>query len=278
MTKFDVNVMRPALIEAHYACNKHAIKKSEAEDAGVVERMFDKWKESITKLQSTITPYIKAKMEVPIDEVKCQEAREKIFPAWEKILEVGEENPETPELEATEQDVDSLVGFAETYIGSAKGTLWSVQTDQKFRKDVEAFLGCKIIINVVLDHAERDLVRNYERSLVTIVTKQKELDGYDDKEGHKNGLRDDVRLKKDDIAGLQNTIQKIESLKGSATGDALEFFEGQTDFANKRIEALEAEIKDLDGAIKDAEKELKKARTFEEENKEAYDELMGRLN
>lgn len=277
--KFDVNVMRDALIEAKRGCNRHVIRKKDADEAGVPQRMFERYVEGVNKLRLAITPYVKAKLEKPVDAEKCDELRGKIFPMWEELLKAGEEDLEDQKMEATEYDVDSLVGFAETYIGSKKGTLWAVQTSQKFRKDVEAFLGCKIIVNSVLEDEERDLIKTYERSLKIIVENKKEIDGYKDKEGkHVNGKKDEIQTRKDEIGGAENTIMKMKTLKKDATGDALEFFESQAEFLRKSIKTLEKEIEDLEGEVKTLEKDLKNAEEYVAEKKADYEKLMATIN
>ena len=160
---YNINAMRPVIVAAHSAeyCNSKAITKEMVVGAGVDNEYFVRWQSDVNALRETVCEYVKLKHDTSAKDEDVYAARERIFPKWKTILEAGENTKETRELHVTPYDVDSLVGYAEQFMGTSRGTVISFTTTQIFRKYVEALLGCRIAQNAVMSDKDRDILQAY---------------------------------------------------------------------------------------------------------------------
>lgn len=160
---YNINAMRPAIIVAHGAdyCNSKAITKEMVLGASVDMSYFVKWQGDVNALRDTICEYVKLKHDHNAKDEDVYAARERIFPKWKTILEAGENTKESKELHVTPYDVDSLVGYAEQFMATSRGTAITYTTQQIFRKCVESLLGCRIAQNAVLSDKDRDTLQAY---------------------------------------------------------------------------------------------------------------------
>lgn len=177
---YNINAMRPVIVTAHGAdyCNSKAITKEMVIGAGVDNAYFVKWQSDVNALRDTVCEYVKIKHDVNAKDEDVYAARERIFPKWKAILETGEADKTSKELHVTPYDVDSLVGYAEQFMSTSRGTMITYTTKQIFRKYVEALLGCRIAQNEVLSDDDRDTLQVYysaQRSIQKCIDKASEL-------------------------------------------------------------------------------------------------------
>ena len=160
---YNINAMRPVIVCAHGAkyCNSKAITKEMVVGAGVDMSYFVKWQADVDALRETVCEYIKLKHDTSAKDENVYASRERIFPKWKTILEAGENTKEAKELHVTPYDVDSLVGYAEQFMATSRGTMITFTTKQIFRKYVEALLGCRIAQNAVMTDGDRDILQSY---------------------------------------------------------------------------------------------------------------------
>lgn len=160
---YNINAMRPVIIKAHGAdyCNSKAITKEMVVGAGVDMSYFVKWQADVDALRETVCEYVKLKHDTSAKDEDVYASRERIFPKWKTILEAGENTKEAKELHVTPYDVDSLVGYAEQFMATSRGTMITFTTKQIFRKYVEALLGCRIAQNAVMTDGDRDTLQSY---------------------------------------------------------------------------------------------------------------------
>lgn len=161
---WNINAMRPAIEYAHSAkgnCNSKAITKDIVSFCDIDMQYFVKWQNDVNALRDTVCEYVKLKHDHSAKDEDVYAARERIFPKWKTILECGETTKESKELHVTPYDVDSLVGFAEQFMGTTRGTVITYTTKQIFRKYVESLLGCRIAQNAVLSDEDRDTLQAY---------------------------------------------------------------------------------------------------------------------
>ena len=160
---YNINAMRPVIVVAHGAdyCNSKAITKEMVVGAGVDMQYFVKWQNDVNALRDTVCEYVKLKHDHSAKDEDVYAARERIFPKWKAILETGENSKESKELHVTPYDVDSLVGYAEQFMATSRGTTITYTTVQIFRKYVESLLGCRIAQNAVLSDGDRDTLQAY---------------------------------------------------------------------------------------------------------------------
>ena len=160
---YNINAMRPVIIKAHGAdyCNSKAITKEMVVGAGVDMSYFVKWQADVDALRETVCEYVKLKHDTSAKDEDVYASRERIFPKWKTILEAGENTKDAKELHVTPYDVDSLVGYAEQFMATSRGTMITFTTKQIFRKYVEALLGCRIAQNAVMTDGDRDTLQSY---------------------------------------------------------------------------------------------------------------------
>ena len=160
---YNINAMRPVIVCAHGAeyCNSKAITKEMVVGAGVDTSYFVKWQADVDALRETVCEYVKLKHDTSAKDEDVYASRERIFPKWKTILEAGENTKEAKELRVTPYDVDSLVGYAEQFMATSRGTMITFTTKQIFRKYVEALLGCRIAQNAVMTDGDRDTLQAY---------------------------------------------------------------------------------------------------------------------
>ena len=160
---YNINAMRPVIVCAHGAeyCNSKAITQEMVVGAGVDMSYFVKWQADVDALRETVCEYVKLKHDTSAKDEDVYASRERIFPKWQTILEAGENTKETKELHVTPYDVDSLVGYAEQFMATSRGTMITFTTKQIFRKYVEALLGCRIAQNAVMTDGDRDTLQAY---------------------------------------------------------------------------------------------------------------------
>lgn len=277
---FAINAIQPALVKAHEDGNRHAITKKEAEDAGVLGVKFEQWCNWTNNLRDAVSPYVIKKMDKDATEVQLQRLRGKIFPAWRKIVLCGEDDPVHPNLVVTSADVDSLVGFCETYFGTEKGTVWSVKSQKLFRKDVEAYLGCKIAQNAVLEDEDRDCIKDYQKATRAIKKAEEALNGKETKDGKENGILDEIKIYSTTIQNLASRKLNMEKLFNQLPKEQ----QATADFLAKEIENLKKDMTEVDRKKTELEnqkaqfeKNIKKAEQVIADNKEQYDAIMARI-
>ena len=159
----NFNAMRPVIIKAHSAdyCNSKAITKEMVVGAGVYMEHFARWQKDVDALRETVCEYVKLKHDTSAKDEDVYASRERIFPKWKEILKTGENDRTSKELHVTTYDIDSLVGYAEQFMATSRGTMITFTTKQIFRKHVEALLGCRIAQNAVMSDSDRDTLQAY---------------------------------------------------------------------------------------------------------------------
>lgn len=274
------NAILPAIKAAHETGNKRAINKKDAEAAGVSEFQLQFWCDRVNTLRAVVAEYVIAKMDKDADEKEVTKLRNKIFPAWRKILKTGEEDVFHPNLKATSFDVDSLVGFGETFFGTQKGTVWSVQSLTLFRKCVEAYLGCKIAQNAVLNDEERDLLQSYQSAVKGIQTATERLEGR--KQGDKiiPGIKQELEAIEGKISSRKKKIMEISKvLKSIPEGqiDTVKFLTHENNMVEDGIKELNLQKATLLNQKNQAEKRIKECQTVIDTTKDAYEAVMAKI-
>ena len=122
---YNINAMRPVIVVAHGAdyCNSKAITKEMVVCAGVDLGYFTRWQSDVNVLRETVCEYVKLKHDTSAKDEDVYAAKERIFPKWKTILEAGENTKYAKELHVTPYDVDSLVGYAEQFMATSRGTM-----------------------------------------------------------------------------------------------------------------------------------------------------------
>ena len=274
-TTMNAFEMKAALIQANKSGNRHAINKKDCEKAGVDRVALEMWETGVENLRSTIAPYVVEKMKKDADPKELTKLRNRIFPQWKKLIKKGEANLVT-DLNA---DVDSLVGFAETWINTPKGSVWAVDTPLIFRKSVEAFIGCKIAQNAVLTDNYRDAIRAYTGAKKKIANINELLNGKDLKSGeHVMGILNKIAVEEHEIKAAQNRILEIAGFANKAKDEAKEFFMKMEEGLKNDLKKHEAALTKLKNQKEQSEKELKEAQKALEDNEATYLEAMNTIH
>jgi len=259
---YAVNAMRPAIVAANEANNRRAITKDDAAEAGVDEERWQEWKKWCADLHEIVSTYVEAKRSRSASSASTemrQTYRQKIYPAWRTMLKVGEENIFSPKMYLREDDVESLIGFCEDFVGTAMGTEQANATEGKFRKLVETLIGCRIKGCETLPAKDRDLIILYESALRSKEKAEKALNG-----DGKN------------IVGIIRELQAAEVQTEKFVTSLREL--GLTEERIAEVTApFYVKVKDLKEAKKRSEKALKKAEETIAAKKNAAQEIYDRI-
>ena len=236
----NFNALREVIITAHNNGNRKAISKDMVQGANVDISYFNAWVADVNKLRRTVAEYVIKKnafldgyktngLEVTEADVKA--ARDLIYPKWKEILQVGEPSKDSKELHVSEHDIEDLIKFAWDFMDSGNGTVKHVNTEQIFRKYVEALLGCAIAKNEVLDDIDRDNLNNYRSAqrriqqaidakaemLVALDSFNKTLAGLSDNETQYKEFLENM------IAQKESEIKAEDEKKATAEADAKKY-------------------------------------------------------
>ncbi len=250
-SQYAVNAMRTAIISAHKLCNKSAITKDDAIKGGTTEERFEQWIQWVKDLRDVAAAYVVLKHSNTATKQEKDIARGKIFPAWRSILAVGEENVFHKNMFVTEHDVDSIVGYAETFVATVKGSAQSVQSPILFRKKIETLLGCRIAGNAVLNDEQRDTLAEFYGAQRTLKNATNRLNGTEDKDGkHIPGILDTIKA----------LTKELDDMKTLLTGFGIseEEIAKNATIANMRtrLDELKEEQKTVESSKKKAEETI----------------------
>ena len=168
----NFNAIRPALVAAHNQDNRRPINKEKCEDLGIDVRYLTLWISDVKKLQKTVEAYVdkawNAKFDKSISDGDVYAARERIYPKWKELLCCAEKEKDQKALHVSEFDIEALIKFAWTFMGTGVGTATCHMSDVKFRQKVEALIGCLIAENAMLTDHERDVLDQYNSAQKSI--------------------------------------------------------------------------------------------------------------
>lgn len=270
------NGMREALVLAHNSNNSKAIDNKMCEQAGVDKSVFDQWcievagnqpdgmvlmesGEKYPSLYRVVKDYVDVKLSkdarIKTDE-KMAETYNAIFPVWRELLQSGEKGLYTCEIKVEKDDVESLIGYMEIFVPTARGTQRSVESKAIFRKWVEALLGWKMAKNEALTEDEALIVTGYEKAVSS---------------------RDTT---KDTIADFKKRIKFFEHKISEVKSD--EFKEYLTGILNdlkhgKKQVQPNGTAKVVEAGLEQAEAKLKETEEFITKNSDKYLEIIGKL-
>ena len=254
---YNLNEMRETLLSAHKTGNKSLISAKFAIENGASEGFYKTYISKCQALYEQIVLYVRTKHATTIQiseyggKDEWQELlasqRNDIFPLWKDLLECGEKTKTAKSLHIIPADVDSLIGYAEMFMGIKNTPLDSdeqidfpkaiaPQTFSKFRKSVETLLGIRIAEQEVLTDEQRDFLLAERRAISTIKRKKQAI-------AEKLGKIDELeRLKKfiknnEELARINSVIEQEKAILSGTpeSGDNLE-----TQLANAK-----ATLKDL---------------------------------
>lgn len=243
---YNINAMRPVIVCAHGAdyCNSKAITKEMVVGAGVDISYFVKWQSDVDALRETVCEYVKLKHDTSAKDEDIYASRERIFPKWKTILEAGENTKETKELHVTPYDVDSLVGYAEQFMATSRGTMITFTTKQIFRKLVEALLGCRIAQNAVMTDSDRDTLQAYysaQRRIQNCIDTASELKTQ--KESYEL-MKKDAENEPMFLAFIDRKIKEVEEQE-KANGESRTKADEALAKVSKDAKAIEQKIKEI---------------------------------
>lgn len=165
--------MRSLIVEAHNNGNRKAIDGKMVAASDVDNQVFLTWQSDLQKLHTVVFNYVEKKKNQDVDDsitdADVRAARELIFPKWKEVLRYGDSTPK--ELHVKEGDVEDLYKFAwEFFNVNEKGTQEASTSFASFRRDVEAFIGCRIAGNKVMTLQDKEVVDKYQKAQKTIAS------------------------------------------------------------------------------------------------------------
>lgn len=192
--------MRSLIVQAHNDGNRKAIDGKMVVNSEVDNAVFLTWQTDVSKLQTTVFNYVQKKKDADIEgsgisAAEVQAARELIFPKWKELLRYADN--EAKELHVKEGDVEDLYKFAwEFFNVEGKGTVETSSSATDFRRNVEAFLGCRIAGNLVMTLQDKEIVNNYQKAKRAVANALDAIDGL-------NNTIADLDKKIDEVTGKQ---------------------------------------------------------------------------
>lgn len=171
--------MRVVLLEAHKRNNNKPIDKKICEELGVSEYYYKQWKDECFELYRAVGEYIRIKYSKDINiktETNIKKTKDLIMKNYISLLLNAEEDIKKRTIKAEIYDLENLIGYADVFIPTARGTRRGINSEVKFRKLVESLLGLKIAMNEQLAPEKRDIIVNYEKKLKSIDKHNKRLE------------------------------------------------------------------------------------------------------
>lgn len=235
MTNF--NHIRKALVLAHNSGNGQAINKALITGAEISMAVFDQWKQDVDALRKAVFEYVKlsedGKHDDTIKETDVSTARNRIYPAWKRVLGGGETDDTVKELHASETDIEFLVGFATKWAIAGDVKVLTEQKSNPFRKAVETLVGWRMAANNVMTGETRKTLDTYYRAVKRIKkanddiaaaetakkARQEELDKVKDNKELADYIKAEIS-KLDDVIAAAADVKKKAEKKRDEVADA----------------------------------------------------------
>lgn len=241
----NFTAMRKAIVTAHKLNNTKAIDKNLAAACDAMPDQFAQWKEDVGKLRELVCTYVKVKHSPTAEPDAVKKAHDALFPVWKDILATGESDAHVRELHVSEYDIDSLVGYAEMFIATSKGTAQAVTGKDVFRKNVESLIGCRIAQNEVLDDNDRDTLQKY-------YSLQKSIGNADDKlkDLKKSKSEVELLLKDPKIANEKSYLVFLNARKSTIEDEIRKTTTSKAD-AQSKLAEVTPKAKVVEGRLND---------------------------
>lgn len=164
---YNFNALRPALIAAYQNGNTSAISEKFCKKLELPDYAFAAYNNLMGKLYNAVSDYVRVKFDKSKSDDEIKAVRNAIFPAWRALLECGEKDKFSKELHVREADIDSIVGYGETFMASTIN--YDLEKEFKspkaqataklayFRRDVETRIGITIHDTAVMTDEQRDI-------------------------------------------------------------------------------------------------------------------------
>lgn len=260
-TKFDIIGIQDALIAAHNDGNTRAITKKDAQELGILDATFEMWVSVNNELRKAVGDFVQKKFHATEkDAPELRKIRNQIYKVWKKMLVRANGDPVlSGTMKVNQFDVDSLVGFAENYIKTDNGTAWTVQTALKFRKDCEAYIGCKMTENEVLGDEDRDAITTLADAIKMKEKAQNALNGYMKGKDKEPGILEKIAAKEGEVEKRNKQIIRTTELLKQADGEIKSYMEGILEGTKDQLKVASQELADLRNQKTQAEENIKKA-------------------
>ena len=211
-SEFAINAMRKALIGAHKINNKKAISSDFAISHGVSSDKFKEWCTYVEDLRQVVAECnnLRHNRKSTVEEIN--DKRGKVYPAWRKVAACGADGTNKvfhKNWFIREADVDSLIGFDESFYATEVGTQMGHATPTVFRKYVEALIGWRITGNDMLSDKDRDDLLEFEKAKKGIISCDNKLNGYMNNDEHVKGLIEKIADMDNQIKTIENTLRSL---------------------------------------------------------------------
>lgn len=264
-TTYAVNAIRPALIAAHKSGNKKAITRDQALEHDVTSERFQQWVLWVDDFYAQVRKYYAALVDKNTTAAEKANHRGRAFAAWRGLLKVGRESQFHKNMYIDETDMDFFVGFIQKFDSTEEtGTFFATKGKNVFRKNVEAFIGCRMAANKLLDDDDLELIRSYKEAVKSVRTCDDRLNGTDDDKGnHHPGLLEQIPSLEKTIADKKKTMAELGVPEETAT---------------QILSAELVTLKELKAAKESTEKNLANAKEFVEQKTKRYNEIVATIN
>lgn len=243
-SEFAINAMRPALIGAHKLNNRKAITLDYAIIAGVSESKFREWCTKCEELRGYVAEYCKLKQIKSTPQEKLDLAKGRIYPTWRELVACGAEINFHKNWFIRPEDIESLIGYNETFIATDMGTQFGNSTPIIFRKKVESLIGCRIAANEVLNDKDKEDLMEFYKARSAVQKAEDRLNGTTNNDGeHVKGIYDKIKDMEVQIATSENVLKSLgQTEEEISASEIIAPFRVQLKALNKSKEATEESL------------------------------------
>lgn len=241
-----LNTIKVALIDAHKNNNSRAISTKDCERLGISEQALNQWVARVGALHEVTKQYLEASHKPETTDKKLSDLRGAIYGKWRDILKQGTEKDFCRAFYMRKDDVTHIAGLCgEKFISTAIGKRMGNHTATEFRRNIETFVGVRMVVGGYLEDETATTIIEYEGALKTIKSCVEAIEGVKRGKVEVPGLRVKVTALNARLAKQEAMADKFK-LEGDARTEFLEELKGARDRAQ---ESLDDYNKKLDAAI-----------------------------
>ena len=258
---YAINAMRPAILQRAADGGRRAVRKSDAEEAGVRPQEFDEWKNTVENLYIASCDYYES-----LGTPEEAQAEAEVMRRWKLCVQAGEEDVLTPNMYIRPTDVHNCRVWAteiDTKTVRGIGTVGVYTGLEKFRAIIETRIALRIVGNAILKDDDRDVLDTYDKATKAVDAATKIINGYTDG--------------KNVVASIDAQILDAENVRDQVVA-ALKAAGVSTDDVEKLSGRQDALVKSLKDQKDKAGKKLKKWAKIKSDLQAKYDVIVEKLD
>lgn len=265
----NIFAMRKALFTMHQSpiCNSRAIKLDDAMLAGATETQYNAWVSTIDVMRDDAVEACRLIDSKNSTSEQIKASKTRVFLTWRSLLKVGLETQFHKNMFIRMEDVDRILGFAKKFVSTLKaGTQTASTSKTEFRRNIEAYIGCRCAANESLTDKDYEQMKEYYSALSSKKSALERLNGKTNPNGeHVKGIKEEIKELTASIASTKEIFKVLEESNPAYAvvknmlaekAVALKELEESKVTAEKSIKKSEETIKKLEDFVTDLEASL----------------------